>query len=306
MGKGGLSQVECFPWENPLRERIDAAFFRSLPKAPGVYLMRDDSGVIYVGKSVNLRARVSSYKYAKPGNASRKVLRMVSHIRQIAIETLPDERTALLRENELIRQHRPRFNAASKHPEANAFIGIQPEAGGFQIRWTREALTERGIAGFRWYGAFRSYRTVAVLGALRRLCWMHTGGRLVTTADLPVALNPMRRLPTIFSIPLAGSNRSQEARMTRKLEEFLAGTGDSLIGRLCGNEGSTIRRFAAHPCIRQQLMLDRQALIDFFLLASSRNHFYKARINHATGWVIRQDSLDDLAVCHRFHQPSLF
>ena len=78
------------------------------PQAPGVYGMVDRDGeLIYVGQSKSLRNRLVSY-FA--GSAPSKAQRIVAHTQRLIWETAPDELAALLRELELIRRWRPRFN----------------------------------------------------------------------------------------------------------------------------------------------------------------------------------------------------
>ncbi|MEM1210960.1 MAG: excinuclease ABC subunit UvrC [Planctomycetota bacterium] len=84
---------------------------RSLPKVPGVYLMKDDKGVvIYVGKASKLPDRVSSYfvPSADPGFKKRPMLGMIADFDTIECES---EWEALLTENRLIKDIHPRFNA---------------------------------------------------------------------------------------------------------------------------------------------------------------------------------------------------
>src|SRR5882757_7121141 len=84
---------------------------KGLPKAPGVYLMKDDKGrVIYVGKSASLRDRVGSYFQASTKLEHKKVglLEMVVDFEFIQTDS---EVEALLAENRLIKDIQPRYNA---------------------------------------------------------------------------------------------------------------------------------------------------------------------------------------------------
>ncbi len=83
---------------------------RSLPTVPGVYLMKDHAGVvIYVGKALNLPDRVSSYfvKSTELGFAKQPMLDVVHDFEVLECES---EWEALLTENRLIKDTRPRFN----------------------------------------------------------------------------------------------------------------------------------------------------------------------------------------------------
>ena len=79
------------------------------PNRPGVYGMLDRNGqLIYVGKAKSLRIRLQSY-FRRQGRP-RKAGRIIAHARRIVWEVAPSEFASLLRELELIRRWRPRFN----------------------------------------------------------------------------------------------------------------------------------------------------------------------------------------------------
>ncbi len=79
------------------------------PRQPGVYGMLDaNHELIYIGKAKNLRARLSSYFRSR--SRPRKAGKIVAQARRILWESCPGEFASLLRELELIRRWRPRFN----------------------------------------------------------------------------------------------------------------------------------------------------------------------------------------------------
>ncbi|MEO6183472.1 MAG: nucleotide excision repair endonuclease, partial [Verrucomicrobiota bacterium] len=131
-------QLRLLPVSKPLAERFDAPFFRSIPKQPGVYLMRDsDDQLLYVGKSVNLRQRLSSYRYLQPEKHSRRLIRLVHAVRKISWEICETGQDAELRENLLLRTHRPKFNRMNTYPNAYFFIGLRQHHTGFALSLTR-------------------------------------------------------------------------------------------------------------------------------------------------------------------------
>jgi len=80
------------------------------PTAPGVYLMKDDSGsVIYVGKANSLRARLRNY-FAVSGDSRPQVRFLLQRIAAIDTIVTDTPKEALILENTLIKQHRPRYN----------------------------------------------------------------------------------------------------------------------------------------------------------------------------------------------------
>jgi len=88
--------------------RLRAGVRASAPKVPGVYGMLGRHGdLIYVGKAKSLRCRLMSYFR---DSRDRKAGRILRNTHTLVWETVPDEFAALVRELELIRRHRPRFN----------------------------------------------------------------------------------------------------------------------------------------------------------------------------------------------------
>jgi excinuclease ABC subunit C len=105
------------PGETPtghrVRGRSEPKLLRGVkehaPKLPGVYGMLDPRGrVVYIGKAKNLRARLLSY--FRTNSRDPKAGRILGHTRALVWEQTADEFAALLRELELIRRFRPRFN----------------------------------------------------------------------------------------------------------------------------------------------------------------------------------------------------
>jgi hypothetical protein len=97
------------PAEGEIEGPFGSEELAALPAAPGVYRFLDREGrLLYVGKSVNLRARVTSY-FAGPGRDG-KDRRLRREAAELRAEELGSEPEALLREQELIRRHRPPLN----------------------------------------------------------------------------------------------------------------------------------------------------------------------------------------------------
>lgn len=94
-----------------------------LPRTPGVYLMKDESGeVIYVGKAVDLQSRVRSY-FQKSDKSSR-IRRMVESIASFEYVVANDEREAFIIECNLIKSHMPYYNIMMKDDKTYPYIKI--------------------------------------------------------------------------------------------------------------------------------------------------------------------------------------
>ena len=102
------------------QELIDKA--NKLPLLPGVYMMKDNTGtVIYVGKAKKLKNRVSSYFH---GEHTGKVSAMIEKIHDFEVILVNSELEALVLENSLIKQYRPRYNILLKDDKGYPFIRI--------------------------------------------------------------------------------------------------------------------------------------------------------------------------------------
>jgi excinuclease ABC subunit C len=98
---------------------------KSLPKAPGVYLYRDGNGrIIYVGKAVNLKNRISSYFL---GEHDPKTEELIKHVSDFEWIVAGSEIEALVLESELIKRYKPKYNILLKDDKNYCYIKITKE-----------------------------------------------------------------------------------------------------------------------------------------------------------------------------------
>ena len=125
-----------------------------LPERPGVYIMRDSSDkVIYVGKSRNLKNRVSQYFGNTVKNA--KTARMVASVRRFECIHCDTEIEALTLENTLIKQHTPRYNIRLKDAKSYPYIKLTAEEYP-RLIMTRKRLDDGG----RYFGPYSGTQSV--------------------------------------------------------------------------------------------------------------------------------------------------
>ena len=99
---------------------------QSLPEKPGTYQFYDsEHTIIYVGKAKNLKSRVSSYFYKEVDRFKTKVL--VSKIHDISYTVVNTEEDALLIENQLIKQYKPKYNVLLKDGKTYPSICVTNE-----------------------------------------------------------------------------------------------------------------------------------------------------------------------------------
>ena len=95
---------------------------KKLPAKPGVYLMHDKKdAIIYVGKAVSLKNRVRQYFQASR-KVSPKIEKMISQIDHFEYIITDSEVEALVLENNLIKEHRPKYNTMLKDDKTYPFI----------------------------------------------------------------------------------------------------------------------------------------------------------------------------------------
>ena len=128
-----------------------------LPDKPGCYQYFDDKGtIIYVGKAKNLKRRVSSYfNKAHDSNKTRVLVKQIRDIKYIVVNT---EEDALLLENNLIKQYRPRYNVMLKDDKTYPSITVKNEYFP-RIFQTRNIVKD----GSQYYGPYPSVYTAKVM-----------------------------------------------------------------------------------------------------------------------------------------------
>jgi excinuclease ABC subunit C len=126
-------------------------YLRTLDGSPGVYRMLNAaSEVLYVGKARNLKARVSNY--ARPTGHSARIARMIFETTSMMFLTTRTELEALLLEQNLIKQLKPRYNVLLRDDKSFPNILISREHSFAQLKKHRGAKKEKG----RYFGPFAS------------------------------------------------------------------------------------------------------------------------------------------------------
>ena len=199
----------------------------TLPRKPGVYLMRNAGGmVIYVGKAIDLRARVRSYFHAS-AQEYPKVRAIVSEIADLDFIVTDSELEALILEANLIKQHRPRYNVRLKDDKRYPYIKITWADPFPKVFITR--CMERD--GSRYFGPFTSSPAVRqTLDLLRKSFPYLTCNREITGHDERACLYYDIKL---CLGPCTGAVTQEAYRaMIRGLARFLEGHGEEVIADL--------------------------------------------------------------------------
>jgi len=123
----------------------------NLPSRPGVYLMRDKAGkVIYVGKAKDLRSRVRAY--FNSADERSQVQFLVQRIEDFETLVTTSDKEALILENNLIKQYKPRYNIRLKDDKSYLSIKVTTTHPWPRIFATRKIVKD----GSRYFGPFSS------------------------------------------------------------------------------------------------------------------------------------------------------
>jgi excinuclease ABC subunit C len=126
-------------------------YLKTLDASPGVYrMLNDQSEVLYVGKARNLKARVSNY--ARPSGHSGRIARMIHETHSMMFLTTRTETEALLLEQNLIKQLKPRYNVLLRDDKSFPNILIAKDHSFPAIKKHRGKKSEKGS----YFGPFAS------------------------------------------------------------------------------------------------------------------------------------------------------
>ncbi|MBD3280948.1 hypothetical protein GF389_05515 [Candidatus Dojkabacteria bacterium] len=146
--------------------KISENNLKELPLVPGCYIYRDKNGkVLYVGKAVNLRARVNSY-FAKLGDERLKIQDMIRQADTVEVITVDSEAEALILETNLIKKYKPKYNARSK--DDKNYVWVMFEKG---VDFPRPKIVrEKRVKNADYFGPYpKSFPAKQVLHQLRQL-----------------------------------------------------------------------------------------------------------------------------------------
>ncbi|MDO5134213.1 MAG: excinuclease ABC subunit UvrC, partial [Eubacteriales bacterium] len=129
---------------------------KKLPAQPGVYIMHDEQdAIIYVGKAVNLHNRVRSY-FRKIVGRGPQIDRMVKQISRFEYIVTDSELEALILENNLIKEHRPKYNTMLKDDKTYPYIKVTVGEAYPRVLFSRQMKKDKS----RYFGPFSSAQAV--------------------------------------------------------------------------------------------------------------------------------------------------
>lgn len=190
---------------------------KALDGSPGVYRMLGEKGdVLYVGKARNLKARVSSY--ARPAGHTARIARMISETASMMFLTTATETEALLLEQNLIKQLKPKYNVLLRDDKSFPYIFISSEHDFPRIEKHRGAKTRKG----RYYGPFASAGAVnRTLNTLQKVFLL----RSCTDKEVEAGNRPCLNYHLKRCAGPCGGKISKEdyAKLVQAADDFLKG-----------------------------------------------------------------------------------
>ncbi len=251
-----------------------------LPKSPGVYIMHDkNDDVIYVGKAVNLHNRVRSYFRENVGRGPW-IDRMVSLIAYFEYIVTDSELEALVLENNLIKEHRPKYNTMLVDDKTYPYIKVTAEDYP-RILFSREMKKDKS----RYFGPYTSAGSVKdTIELINKLYKLRTCNAKVSygkkVTDRPCLNYHMGKC----TAPCQGTVTKEEyAARVEQAYDFLNGNFDPVITRLENDmtQASEFLDFEKAAAIRD-------------LLGSVRAVAQKQKIEHTDG-----EDRDIVAFAHK-------
>lgn len=198
----------------------------SLDSSPGVYRMLDaENRVLYVGKARNLRARVSNY--ARPAGHSGRISRMIRDTASMMFLTTRTETEALLLEQNLIKQLKPRYNVLLRDDKSFPNILVTRDHAFPQILKHRGAKKRKG----NYYGPFAGAGAVnRTLNQLQKVFLLRSCSDSVFAARTrPCLLHQIKRC----SAPCTGEiSEADYAAAVADAERFLSGRSTEVQEKL--------------------------------------------------------------------------
>lgn len=236
-----------------LRQKV-----RRLPRRPGVYLLKNDSGkVIYVGKARDLRSRVSAYVTRGRGDGRALFPALVAALADLDFVVTGTEKEALILENILIKKHRPRFNITYRDDKTYVSIRIALKEPFPRIHVTR--LRKRD--GAVYFGPYASKRALKeTLRAVRTIFPLrHCTDRVMRQRKRPCLYHEMGQClaPCVGLVDEEGY-----AEVVKGAVLFLRGKKQAVVRRLEQSmyEASENREYEKAAVLRDRVTDIKQTL----------------------------------------------
>jgi excinuclease ABC subunit C len=229
----------------PLDQKID-----HLPTNPGVYLFQDKKGkILYVGKAGNIKHRVSSY-FQKTGGKDAKTLALLERVAEIDTIVTHTEKEAFILENNLIKEHRPRYNVKLRDDKNYPCLRLSIEEEFPTLTIVRKIKKDRSL----YFGPYPSATSLKeTLKLIRRLFPIRTCLDTKFTSRLRPCIN--YEMGRCLGPCCNQTDPAQYREVVNQVRMFLEGKNRDLVERLQKRmeEESEKLNFEAAAKIRDQV-----------------------------------------------------
>jgi len=197
---------------------------KHFPTSAGVYIMKDGAGkTIYVGKALNLKKRVGSY-FNRSGDSRYQIRFLMGRVETIEWLVTDTEKEALILENNLIKEHRPRYNLSLRDDKTYFSLRLDPAEEFPRLTIIRKVVRD----GARYFGPYSS--ATAAREVLKELC------RLFPLRHYPLKTCRQRKRPCLYyqlrqcSAPCFGKISAKEyAGLVEGASLFLSGRNRDIV-----------------------------------------------------------------------------
>ena len=223
---------------------------KTVSSSSGVYLLKDNQGaILYVGKAKNIRHRLRSY-FRSLTNAEPKIRKMMDHFDDFEYIVTQSESEALILENNLIKNHKPHYNARLKDDKNYPYIKIDLQEDYPQLYFTRQVLPD----GARYFGPFASGSSVRItLNLLKKLFPYRSCNRVITRTDDHACLE--YHINRCVAPCIGAVTREEYRRIIEQVIMFLEGKTDTVVRELRNkmSDASQNWQFERAAVIRDQV-----------------------------------------------------
>lgn len=230
---------------------------KKFPATPGVYLMKGEGGaVLYVGKAIHLRNRLRNY-FAVGGDGRPQIRFLMTKVEAIDTIVTDTEKEALILENTLIKQHRPRYNISLRDDKTYVSIRLDPREEFPALQVVRRVKSD----GALYFGPYSS--SVAVRQTLKELY------RIFPLRHYPIETCRRRGRPCLFyqigqcSAPCHGRISAEGYRaLVKGVTALLSGRESEVIQNLRQSmeAAATALRFEEAARLRDQIRAIEQTV----------------------------------------------
>ena len=200
------------------------------PREPGVYMMKDtDSKIIYVGKSINLNARLSTY-FSREQKHDPKTLALLQKVAGLEYILTDTEQEAILLECQLIKKYKPWYNVRLKDDKNYPYIKIDINEPFPLVYITRKIIND----GAAYYGPYANAASVRkTLNLIKRLFPYRSCTKTITGKDQRACLD--FHINRCIAPCTGAATRHEYAEVINQVKMFLDGKREQVLLSLSKN-----------------------------------------------------------------------